>query len=300
MGNERILVVDDEPFNLQIIAECLDGCGYRLSFAETGEQAWGMLLDTRGGFDLVVLDRMMPGMDGMQVLRNMKQDQYLADIPVIMQTAAAAPDQVREGLEAGAYYYLTKPFDPQALVTIVRAALSDALQRNELVHQVERQAEAMRLIMAGEFRFRTLQDAQNLAALAALCAPVPECAVMGLAELMVNAVEHGNLCISYQEKSRLKREDRWRDEIEDRLRQPQYADRWATLSIECRPDEIVYRVEDQGDGFDAAGYLEFDPSRAFDPNGRGIAIAQQLSFQRLEYLGKGNVAVAVVIRPQAE
>ncbi|MBL8483735.1 MAG: response regulator [Rhodocyclaceae bacterium] len=300
MGNERILVVDDEPFNLQIIAECLDGCGYRLSFAETGEQAWNMLQDTSGGFDLLVLDRMMPGMDGMQLLRTMKQDQYLAEIPVIMQTAAAAPDQVREGLEAGAYYYLTKPFDPQALVTIVRAALSDALQRNELVHQVERQAEAMRLITSGEFRFRTLQDAQNLAALAALCTPVPERAVMGLAELMVNAVEHGNLGISYREKSLLKREDRWREEIDQRLKQPQFQDRWAKLCIECGADEIRFRVEDQGEGFDSSNYLEFDPSRAFDPNGRGIAIAQQLSFSRLEYLGKGNVVVAAISRQDTE
>ena len=126
MPHPLILVVDDEPLNLEIIAEFLEGDAYRLEFAATGEEAWSLLEVPDSAYDLVVLDRMMPGMNGIELLKRIKADERLSHLPVIMQTAAAAPDQVREGLAAGAYYYLTKPYDPEALQTIVRAALDDA------------------------------------------------------------------------------------------------------------------------------------------------------------------------------
>ncbi|MCB1917743.1 MAG: response regulator, partial [Rhodocyclaceae bacterium] len=122
----HILVVDDEPFNREILAEVLDDPAYRISVAEDGGQAWDRLTADGESFDLVLLDRMMPGMDGLEVLRRMKDTPRLRDLPVIMQTAAASPDQVREGIAAGAYYYLTKPFELETLLTIVRAALDDA------------------------------------------------------------------------------------------------------------------------------------------------------------------------------
>ena len=86
-----IAVVDDEPFNLDIVGEYLDEMDFDLVMVESGEAAWDALCDTTQAFDLVLLDRMMPGMDGIMLLQRMKADERLAGIPVIMQTAATSP-----------------------------------------------------------------------------------------------------------------------------------------------------------------------------------------------------------------
>lgn len=290
----RVLVVDDEPFNLEIIREYLDAPGLELTMAHDGVEAWALLEDAEREFDLLVLDRMMPRLDGMEVLRRVQRTPRLRGMPVILQTAAATPDQVREGLEAGARYYLTKPYEPDALLAIVKSALDEVRRTREFQLQVEDMRRAMCVLIRAEFEFATLQQATELSTLASLAAPQPENIVMGLSELLINAVEHGNLGITYAEKSRLRLEDRWQEEVERRLLLPQNAGKRARLTVERSATEVRFTVSDEGRGFDYTRYLDFDPERAFDPNGRGIAMARQLSFTRLEYSGSGNVVSAAV------
>ena len=294
MPHPLILVVDDEPLNLEIIAEFLEGDAYRLEFAATGEEAWRLLDMPDSAFDLVVLDRMMPGMNGIELLKRIKADTRLSHLPVIMQTAAAAPDQVREGLAAGAYYYLTKPYDPEALQTIVRAALDDAHNRAALEESGRAQIHALQWLSEARFTFRTLEEAREIGIfLSGLC-PVPDVAVIGLVELLVNAVEHGNLGMSYAEKTRTRQEGIWEQEIQRRLALPEYLDRRAEAQLERFPDLLRFTIRDAGKGFDWHNFLDFDPSRAFDPNGRGIAMARHMSFSQLEYQGSGNVVIASI------
>ncbi len=113
---------------------------------------------------------------------------------------------------------------------------------------------------------------------------------MGLNELMLNAIEHGNLGIGYRKKERLLREGRWREEVERRLGLPENGNKFASLIFEATEEAIVVRIEDQGDGFDWRSYLDFSLDRADDPNGRGIAAARELAFPNLSYQGSGNVA----------
>lgn len=294
MVQERVLVVDDEQLNLFIIEEFLDQEGLDLDLESDPLQAWDRLDAPGSDYSLVVLDRMMPGLDGMELLRRMKREPRFANIPVIMQTAASSPDQVREGLEAGAYYYLTKPYEPEALISIVRAALEDRRSRLQLLSRVARVEEARPLLKSVEYQFASLDDVGRLVpVLAALC-PAPDTVASGLSDLMVNAVEHGNLGVSYKEKSLLKWEGEWETEINRRLALPQFRDRRALVRCAIESDRIVFTVIDQGDGFDWKRFLSFDPDRAFDPNGRGIAMAKMLSFSALEYQGKGNIVVATV------
>lgn len=293
MTHWQILVVDDEPLNLEIIQEYLDGGPYALETAEDGAQAMARLEQRATAYDLVILDRMMPVMDGMTLLRNLKQDPRYAHIPVIMQTAAAAPDQVREGLNAGCYYYLTKPYKSAALLSIVHAALAD-LRQERLLADALATTPPVPATPNADYAFSTLEEARRLAALLAAQCPQPAAAALGLSELLINAVEHGNLGISYAEKTRLKREDRWEDEVATRLNLPEYRSRKATASFTRDEQQISFTITDQGAGFDWQKYLDFDPQRAFDPNGRGIAMASKLTFASLEYQGCGNRVVATV------
>ena len=295
MPNPRVLVVDDEELNLLIIQEFLEQEALTLDVFSDPLAAWDTLHQPDIEYSLIVLDRMMPGMDGMELLRRLKRESRFLDIPVIMQTAAASPDQVRQGLEAGAYYYLTKPYEPEALISIVRGALEDQRQRHQLRERALYVEESQKLLMAAEYRFSTLDDVALLVpVLAALC-PVPDAVAPGLSDLMVNAVEHGNLGVTYQEKAQLKWEGDWEGEIRRRQALPEYQDRFATIRVErVKPFAARFTITDQGNGFDWQKYLTFDPERAYDPNGRGIAMAKMMSFGSLEYQGKGNVVVATV------
>jgi CheY-like chemotaxis protein len=292
--NASILVVDDEPFNLEIVGEYLSGEGHRLRMCGNGEEAWSALSEHEAVFDLVILDRMMPVLDGIALLKRIKAEDRFRAVPVIMQTAAASPEEVREGLAAGAYYYLTKPYQSEALLAIVRAALEERNERSKLSARIAAHADALRLMDEGAFSFRTLDEANQLAAFLAQACSNPDMAVMGLAELMINAVEHGNLGISYEEKKRLKLEDRWLEEVEQRLDDEAYRMRRACVRVRRLPGELEFAIADQGAGFAWAEYLELSPERAYDPNGRGIALARQVSFARLEYRDTGNVVVAAV------
>lgn len=296
MSNEHILVVDDEPFNLKIIRASLSDDAYQLDLAEDGKQAWDRLQDANVQYDLIVLDRMMPGMDGLTLLKKLKQEPRYRNTPVIMQTAAAAPEQVAEGLAAGAYYYLTKPYEPDALRVIVKSALETRTQSATLEKIAKDCATVRPLLTQAEFHFRTLAEANALVAQFSQLCPIPELAAMGLSELLINAVEHGNLELSYADKTRLKWEDGWELELARRLSMPAYRERMARVYIAVEPDEIVFTIQDQGPGFEWEKYLEFSPDRAFDPNGRGIAMARSLSFSAIEYQGSGNTVVARVKR----
>ena len=101
-------------------------------------------------------------------------------------------------------------------------------------------------------------------------------------------MEHGNLGVTYDEKSKLMQENLWPREIERRLSLPENRDKFVEVFFESRDDEISIRIRDQGRGFDWEPFLEIDPDRAFDSHGRGIAMARILSFHTLEYVGCGN------------
>jgi CheY-like chemotaxis protein/anti-sigma regulatory factor (Ser/Thr protein kinase) len=295
MTQRRVLVVDDEIINLQIIRELLEETRHRLELATSAEQAWEWLCGGQS-FDLAILDRMMPGMNGIELLKAMKADPRCAEIPVIMQTAASAPEQVREGIAAGAYYYLAKPYEPETLLAIVRAALADADTRQGARRSAADWMRAMTLLDRAEFRFRRLDQVQPLTGmLAGLCAR-PENVAPGLSELLVNALEHGNLEISYEAKKRLRIENTWEQEVARRQDLPEYRDRSVSVCVARLADRVEFTVIDQGKGFDWRRYLDFDPGRATDPNGRGIAMARRMSFASLRFEGCGNAVTATVER----
>lgn len=295
MNKILILAVDDEALNLEILIEYFeDEETLTLLTAESGEAAWALLQNPEHHFKAILLDRMMPGMDGICLLKRIKSEPRIAGIPVIMQTAASSAQHIREGLEAGAYYYLTKPYRRDTLMAIVRAALADGNMREALREQLNGQINSLRLLNQAEFSVRTVDEAGQLASLIAQACPNPEIVVMGISELLINGIEHGNLGLTYAEKTRLKQEDGWRPEIDRRSALAMNADKAVRLIFQRDTESITLQVIDQGNGFDWTNFLEIQPERAFDPNGRGIALARLLSFSSLRYEGCGNTAIATI------
>jgi len=123
-----VLLVDDAPEQRRAIQELLSACPCRLIQAASGPQALAVALREKP--DLILLDLLMPDMDGMEVLRELKKHQPLADTPVVFLTAKAGPDDIVAGLEAGASDYLVKPFHGPELVARVNTHLGLKLTRD--------------------------------------------------------------------------------------------------------------------------------------------------------------------------
>ena len=117
----RILVVDDNETNRDILVTRLEAHGYQTLQAADGEEALRGVAQHRP--DLVLLDVMMPNLDGVEACRRLKSDRTVAFTPVILVTAKPATQDIVAGLDAGADEYLTKPVDQAALVARVRSAL---------------------------------------------------------------------------------------------------------------------------------------------------------------------------------
>jgi serine phosphatase RsbU (regulator of sigma subunit) len=146
----RVLVVDDNEMNRDLLARRLQREGHQVELAVDGVDALAKL--NAGAFDLVLLDIMMPGMDGYQVLAQLKADEALRHVPVMLISALDDTDSVVKGLALGADDYLPKPFNPH----ILRARVNASLARKHLrdceqlyARSLEREMDIARDIQAG-------------------------------------------------------------------------------------------------------------------------------------------------------
>jgi two-component system alkaline phosphatase synthesis response regulator PhoP len=126
MPHDHILVVDDERDILELVKYNLEKEGYRVTTVASGEDALSQAR-TRTP-DLVVLDLMLPGVDGLEVCRRLKADPKTIAIPIVMLTAKGTEADVVTGLELGASDYVTKPFSPRVLTARVRAVLRRGIE----------------------------------------------------------------------------------------------------------------------------------------------------------------------------
>lgn len=125
---EQVLLVDDNPQNLKILYETLDGCGYRLLLANSGEKA--LAIAEKSMPDLILLDIMMPGMDGYEVCEAIKSSEVLCDIPVVFLSALDDVESKVKGFEKGGVDYIAKPFQPREVIS--RVATQVRLRRLEI------------------------------------------------------------------------------------------------------------------------------------------------------------------------
>ena len=196
-------------------------------------------------------------------------------------------------------FVVSKNVGFESFKTVFAAASAYRREVLELRQEIARRTSAINTIRSGVFEFRTLEQARDLAIMLSLTCPNPDETAVGLIELMINAVEHGNLEIHSTLKRKLLAQDGWRKEIVRRLVLPEYADRVATLRVRRSQRMISMRIEDSGNGFDHANFTGSNrPVTAYQ--GRGITIARGIAFDDLVYLGQGNMVEATILLPGDE
>ncbi len=151
-SEERILLVDDNPLNLQVLMETLQSRESRLLVAKNGETA--LTISRKTHPDLILLDIMMPGMDGYEVIRRLKAEEKTADIPVIFLSALDQTGDKVKGLELGAVDYVTKPFQAEEVLarvdthlTIHRLRREVQQQKDQLEHELETVSKVQRNLL---------------------------------------------------------------------------------------------------------------------------------------------------------
>lgn len=151
--NERVLIVDDTPSNVQILVNILKGQGYQLSIATNGRQALEVLERIRP--DLILLDVMMPELDGFETCRRIKSSEATQDIPIIFLTAKADASDIVTGFEIGAVDYVSKPFNAHELLARIHTHLTIDQLRRSLAQKNEELARAHKREMEMAFRVQS-------------------------------------------------------------------------------------------------------------------------------------------------
>jgi two-component system, OmpR family, alkaline phosphatase synthesis response regulator PhoP len=166
MGKGRILIVDDEEDILELVRFNLNKEGYETTCVESGEKALKCAQKER--FDLMVLDLMLPGLDGLEVTQMLKANAATKNLPIVMLTARGEEADVVAGLEMGADDYITKPFSPRILSARVKAVLrrkstaEEAIDELIQIHELAIHPGRREVILAGRLVDLTYTEFQVL------------------------------------------------------------------------------------------------------------------------------------------
>lgn len=136
-----------------------------------------------------------------------------------------------------------------------------------------------------KYYIQTLEEAHQLSVYLSEQTPHPIKNLI-ISELMFNAIEHGNLGITYEEKAALIESNRYLDEIEKRLQSPENRAKYAIVEVKYLTQQIIVSITDTGPGFDFRKYLNIDETKLMENHGRGIALANSLL--KIRYNNKGN------------
>jgi len=275
-----------------MLAATLTKMGFNPLTALSGEEGLEKLRLHHEDVDAVLLDRQMPDMSGMDVIDAMKMDPLLRKIPVVMLTAADQSNDIQEGIDAGVFYYLTKPIEEKLLRSVVSSAVRESSQSRILSHELRKHKRSFELMDNCSCTFKTIDEAEHLSCFLANCFPDPKRVLAGLSVLLVNAVEHGNLGIDFNEKGRLLESNSLRNEILKRQEDDAYKQKVVRVFVVREDRKIVVKIVDEGQGFNWRKFIQADPSHGARSHGHGIAMAHAMSFDELAYNAKGNEVTA--------
>ncbi len=297
--NISVLVVGSSSDSKHHLQEMLKDQSVTLTFAGSVQEAKQCILqDTLSLYDAYLFDNSQYYEDNLMLLKALKKNGQYAVVPVIFQADIEDMSLVQQGLQHGVYFYLLKPYTQEFLLSVLKAAVTgfdhqQALSQNLTALESSNGGLESKLQVA-KFHIKTVEDAKSLSCTLAFIAPKPKEVALGLFELMTNAIEHGSLNISYQEKTHLIQANCLQAEINHRQKLPKYCKKIVTVEFERKPNFLQFTIRDMGEGFDYIPYLDFSVERAMDSHGRGVMIANKLSFDELFYEDNGCTVVGRV------
>ncbi len=284
----KILVVEDDEATREVMVMGLRGLGHETAVASDGRA--GLQLFNAFKPDIVFADIQMPVMNGLEMLEKLRKIDNEA--LVIINTTLDSPEYTLQALRLKANDYLVKPVLIRDIVAILDK-YSDVLQHRtidrEVLGMISRRELCMEigndLTLLGKIVDRLLLETE------AAVKPNDRLGIrLGLMEILINAIEHGNLAITYEEKSHAIESgpDGLEKLVEMRMHNSPYQDRRVKIEFSLTRERCEWRVTDQGAGFDFENLPDpNDPENLVKCHGRGILLAR-LQFDECVFLGNGN------------
>lgn len=289
----NILVIDDNKDSVQFLLNLLEESPYNIASTNDGEEGFNILLKEPEKYSAVILGQNILNINGVRLLHKINSCSQLKIIPVIMEATSGTLDEMEICIRAGVRYFLPKPIDKAILPVVIQTAISDQ-ERYKAAEQATWHTKPLNTLISATFKIQTLYEAQAVTSLLANECPNPRLAAVGISEILINAIEHGNLNITYQEKTKLHEGIQWLAEIERRLAMPENSEKYVTIVFEKSAAHINIRITDEGSGFDWREYQTLDTARVFDNHGRGIIMARNLAFETMIYHGNGNDVECII------
>lgn len=257
--------------------------------ADSGEECYALLKEYVGRISAIVVPFSLPDMEAIDFLRELKRKLEWNYIPTIVITSDINEKNLVESVNAGAYYYLERPFGEDVFASVLNKAIKDYTTYVFYLSKAQN-VNISRLVKHGQFKFRTFKEGYEVADwLASLCVGSSrDDIVVGFIELLINAVEHGNLEIGYDEKSERMKTGNYLDGLVSKLEEDPYRDRYVTVNFKHSGEWLEVEILDEGKGFDFDKYLVMDKKRMFHSHGKGIIMASNLYFDELKYSAPGN------------
>jgi CheY-like chemotaxis protein len=284
-GKPRVLVVDDQEALRTLLSRLLDREGFDPIEAGDGEKAVELF---KSETPLVVVsDIMMPKMDGLALLNEIKRIDRNAT--VILMTGQGNEDVLLKALRGGATNFFKKPFNVRELIDEIRKVVDFRLEaaRSTLFSPFLQEEKKSFIIPRADSQYFPIINQITLQ----LPCIMPQEEILnikiGIEEMITNALEHGNLAITFDEKNKALEEGRLGELIQERARLSDSAGRKIYVTSHLRQDLFEITIRDEGKGFDWRGLPEVAPENLLAFNGRGIFLTK-IYFDEVQYDGTGN------------
>jgi len=225
---------------------------------------------------------------------SLKQQPKFQFLPIILQVLSSQSPSIEKCMAIGLSFYLIQPYTSALLRKVLSSSTQGFMNHLEINRRLTSFSNSRALLQQSVFHIQTPSDAQAVSSILSYLTPEPKRTSVGLFELMLNSIEHGNLEIGYDEKTKLIKNGFLQEEIQHRLTQDAYRDKFTVVTYERTDNAMSITIADSGKGFDYAPFLNFEERRAMEYHGRGILIANKFSFDSLEYQNQGATVVCKI------
>ncbi|HBE01630.1 MAG: hypothetical protein A2096_16535 [Spirochaetes bacterium GWF1_41_5] len=267
----KIAIIDDDENLLEDLAVFLQQSGFTVHTYSRGDDALAAIKEKPDRFAALAADRVMHDLGGLELMRKIRECFISWPVPVIIMTGCnCSKKEIITAMNQGAYFCITKPFAPSDLAVLLNSAI---MRSEHLQVRKNENAGILGTCDLGCFTIKNFSEAWDFSStIAALCAD-PEAAVIAASELLINAIEHGNLGLSYEDKTRLLLGDQYEKAIYRLLNSKEHRQKSVRVTLRKLNGFVQLLIRDQGKGFDYHKYLDPDFFRNDHLHGRGIAMA---------------------------